>query len=375
NGDEKKQNLLMLYRMAINFEKSSFKGISSFLGYLSEIADSFSSSEKGGFENETVKIMTIHKSKGLEFDVCFVCGTGKRFNIDDMTAKFIKSRDSFYYFNVRANENLSEYVPIIKKGASIFEKQAMLCEELRCLYVAITRAKKRLYVTGCVKKAETDKNLPFFTSNSYLEWILSALDENNDSCFNLSFFDSDMNFDILSDTEKNIDDTDDCSDIGTFDYRYQFTESTKISAKVAVSELRKGIFEDDEYTRSVSGGETLAKPIFIKESVTGAERGNATHLFMQFCNFKNITQKGVEFEAKRLFDIKMITDEQFSLLNIKAIKEFFNSNLYESLKNSKKLYREKRFTLAESSDILVKGSDEQILVQGVIDCFFENSDG
>ncbi|MBR6754471.1 MAG: PD-(D/E)XK nuclease family protein, partial [Clostridia bacterium] len=159
------------------------------------------------------------------------------------------------------------------------------------------------------------------------------------------------------------------------DFVYPYQSSVNTARKISVSELREGLLEDDEYNRSlvtVPSSRVALKPAFASEDYADAsDIGTANHLFMQFCDFDRIDTDGVEKEAERLLNIRMISEKQKELLNIRSLSTFFKSNLYSRIRNSKKVYREKRFSVSD----VFQENGEAILVQGVIDCFFENPDG
>ena len=186
NGKKKVQNLYTLYNYALEFERTSFKGLSSFLSYINDIADSYGeglSSDTG--DKNRVKIMSIHKSKGMEFPVCFVSSLGKRFNISDVSAKYIVRDDGFTLYNLRNNEGLTEYVPFVKKVAANAEKKALYREELRILYVALTRAKERLFVSGAVGKTTLEgyRRQRLFQKHLLRRLDLSILTSAEHPCF------------------------------------------------------------------------------------------------------------------------------------------------------------------------------------------------
>jgi ATP-dependent helicase/nuclease subunit A len=135
------------------------------------------------------------------------------------------------------------------------------------------------------------------------------------------------------------------------------------------------LLEDDEYNRSlltVPTSRVAMKPAFASEEVIFAsDIGTANHLFMQFCDFSRVDSSGVEQEAERLCAIRMISENQKKLLDFDSLGKFFKSELYSRMKNSARLYREKRFSVR---DVIAENS-EPVLIQGVIDCFFEKNDG
>lgn len=156
-------------------------------------------------------------------------------------------------------------------------------------------------------------------------------------------------------------------------YTYPYQSEVLSAAKISVSELREGLLEDDEYNRShlsVPTSRVSLKPAFLSDEPVGAaDIGTANHLFMQFCNFA-LAEKDINAEIQRLRTIKMLSENQIDMLDVKALSRFFQSDLYKSIKGSKRVYREKRFSVRDVLD-----NNQSVLVQGVIDCFFENPDG
>ncbi len=372
HGEEKKNNLLNVYSMAVSYESGTYRGLSAFLDYLK--LTSSAPDDTAAPADDCVKIMTFHKSKGLEFPVCIICGTGNLYNIDDISASYLVGDDAFVYFNLRGADGLCSYEPLIKRLAAEREKHEMLCEELRALYVALTRAKERLYVLGCINRdVEKIANSSFGDGKSNMERIISALYSKRDKAFTLSELPYDcvpspesvrpFSFDIPEEKK-----------VSWVDYNYK--SSCTVPAKVAVSELRPGLLETDEYERSVTHSAILKTPVFADDyRVTSAEKGTATHLFMQFCSFENVLENGVENEAKRLCEVGMLTQSQADIIRYDELKVFFDSPLFKQMCDSPSLKREMRFTLAESDRLVGEEGNESVLVQGVIDCFFQNGDG
>ncbi|MDD4124545.1 MAG: UvrD-helicase domain-containing protein [Eubacteriales bacterium] len=379
NGKKKKQNLYTLYQYALDFERSSFKGLSSFLSYIGDIADSYGAdlaSDSG--DKNRVKIMSVHKSKGMEFPVCFVSSLGRKFNNTDISAKYIVRDDGFVFYNLRRNNGLSEYMPLVKKAAAYEEKKALYREELRCLYVALTRARERLFVTGRVKNVGDDygtEGKGFFESGCFMDWIYPILNTSPKLCFTL------RREAIISENRGNSETAEktelipDSVFADALNFVYPYGGGYRVPAKAAVSELRKGILEDGEYTRSIARGEAGKIPCFMPKQRDYSSVGTATHLFMQFADFENVDKKGVAAEIERLVGIKMITPEEGTLIDVKSAEEFFKSPLKKQISESPAVYREKRFNLIEKSSLVSDKDGESVMIQGVIDCFFQNPDG
>ncbi|MBQ7646239.1 MAG: PD-(D/E)XK nuclease family protein, partial [Clostridia bacterium] len=161
------------------------------------------------------------------------------------------------------------------------------------------------------------------------------------------------------------------------EYTYIYERISSLPEKLSVSELRAGLLEDGEYARKLKKSDFSAVPDFISGNVDASAIGTSNHLFMQFASFSNAEKNGARPEAARLYNIGMISEKQLKQLSFKKLDDFFSSDLYAMIKKSKKVYREKRFSISEPSYSFTKDGDEneKVLVQGVIDCFFENDDG
>ena len=155
---------------------------------------------------------------------------------------------------------------------------------------------------------------------------------------------------------------------------------TKIPAKISVSQLKKGLLDEEIFVRMKPELKKLPDFMLDKKEADGAEKGSAAHIFMQFANYENIEKYGAEYEADRLQKMGFITRRMRDIVNLDTISRFIKSKLYLEVKNSKKQYRERRFNLrlpanefSEKQDAFP--SDAFVLVQGVSDLYFENSDG
>ncbi len=372
-----RDSLLLLFEYARKYESASNHGLSGFLDYLSELSKSgkeIADAAQNG-ENDAVSFITVHKSKGLEYKVCFLAGTEKRFmglkNSSDITVL----RREGIFFRLRDRKRLTTYDPICNVIAADKEKDAILGEELRKLYVALTRAKERLYITGCANADWRNTRYAPSSAKSWLELLLYTADCLGEKSFydlmEISDAEGNAGF-VPPKRQQQLSPTRDMLDI--LNYSYPYSESVKTAAKISVSELREGLLEDDEYNRllSVPYSRVSLKPSFASaHTVSASDKGTATHLFMQFCDFDKVDRLGIEAEADRLVDMRMITAQQRDMLDLSALKAFFGGRLYARIRQSKQVYREKRFSVRD----LFSDGGESVLVQGVIDCFFENPDG
>jgi ATP-dependent helicase/nuclease subunit A len=171
------------------------------------------------------------------------------------------------------------------------------------------------------------------------------------------------------------------------DFTYPHAHLNKLPAKLSVSKLTPTVLDDVDDAATLESFDE-AKILEIEEffesksKITSADKGTATHLFLQFCNFENAEKNGAKAELSRLVDKKFIAPQVAELINLKQIEKFFESDFYSTLKNAKKTYREQRFNIllpashfTQDEEFKSEIEKEEILVQGVIDLFFEDENG
>ncbi len=375
SADGNRQSLLLLYEYAIRYENAQNYGISGFLDYLEEL----SSTNKDitdvavSGEDNAVSFITVHKSKGLEFKVCFLACAEKEFRGLKESGEINFRRGEGVYFKLKDRQKLTTYNPMCNVIALHKEQDLIRAEELRKLYVALTRAKERLYITGCMSAEKLAQPQSPLTAKSWLELVLYTASLGEKSFFDLqtiSQADGNRGY-IPPNAKRTVAPTEKM--LSVINYKYPYKSSVATAAKLSVSELREGLLEDDEYNRThltVPQSRIALKPAFIDGGgYNAADIGTANHLFMQFANFRS-AESDIDAEAKRLLEIRMLSQSQYDLLNKEALNRFFRSDLYAEIKKSPKVYREKRFSVEQ---VLENG--ETVLVQGVIDCFFKNENG
>lgn len=362
-GEIKKGNLLLLYSDAIAFGKREFKTLSAFLKHTEKLDIQTYSPES----SSAVSIMTIHGSKGLEFPVCFLANAGKSLSESHTGAKMPMVDMNTGIFTPLKENDVNTYEPIFYKSLEILEKPAELAENKRKLYVALTRAREKLYIVGSADDKYQLRNSSPDDASSYLSWILTV---NPDAEY----------LDEIPDESQLDTEYEEILSVEEADESFEEEETaryfpSKLPRKLSVSELKEKSM--GEYVQTVKKSDFLTVPPFITQSkqISGAEIGTANHTFMQFASFENCIKFGVEYEGERLLLTDMITSEQYGMLNFKNLKAFFTSPLFERISKSNKVYREKRFTIADNSKELFGNGNETVLIQGVIDLFFENEDG
>ncbi len=396
NGEKRILNLELLISYAENYEANGGSGLSGFIRYLDRIRKNNKDLESANeiSENDNVvQIMSIHKSKGLEYPVVFVANCSSSIGGNDKN-------------KVRINRKLGvatpRYFPDLHKDfgtlqsntVKLFEKQEEIAEQIRVLYVAMTRAEEKLYLVGSLynpyKKivelyynfysSFTEPAVPISLCSSYTQWLLLALmnhpsmefEELISCCKNPESYAIDFGiFEKSPDYIKEKEETTlyDCNNEmleiinDRLSYKYPFAVLLDIPVKYAASATDKN--ENLKYLTSES-------PAFSGAGeLTPAQRGTLAHKFMEICDFKNASED-LSGEINRLVENKTFTEKQANAININSIKSFFQSDLYKRVVSAEKFVREQEFSMSVPvcyvNDTLPEGiCDETVIVQGVID--------
>ncbi|MBQ7821192.1 MAG: UvrD-helicase domain-containing protein [Clostridia bacterium] len=414
--EEARENLMLLYKYARDFESSSFKGLSSFIKYVDDIIaekTKLPGASSKAPSSDNVRIMTMHHSKGLEFPVVFVVGAQKKVNTKDIAEPVLIDRHTGVSIDLPGILPGTRMKTLHKTALESAIKENSFEEEMRVLYVAYTRARERLYVTGQFRKpadeytkaAETAENIcphVIMKPHSYMQWTLISLIANDyispERC-TLTIPESSFECDSEADEKPTVEhDTELAKKMlerikANLDFKYPHSDSVNIPAKLSVSDLHGDVLDTDrslfpvtEDAKAVLAGINETTPRFISEKdtdITAADRGTATHEFMQFCDFGSAEANGIEYEIDRMVKMSFITEESAKLIDKKQASDFFVSSLYlEKIKKASSILREHRFNVKLPASLFTRDShrkaalaDESLFVQGIIDCFIENDDG
>ncbi len=351
-----------------------------------------------------ITIRSIHKSKGLEFPVVFFADTQKRYNNDDIKPAILYSGNLGFAMKLRDESGFGIYNPLLRKSLALAIDNSLKEEQLRLMYVALTRARERLYVTALTSKPDKLIALAkgeshFLTKysamrlNNYLQLaLLAAHGEDSDFHSIKVLYDTPINFEKAAESVNVTEDTQVNEDEiallnARFDYQYEHTARTKIPAKLAISRLYPDILDDTVLSDTIMQ-KKLPKPIAAPKFISAdaaevsASRGTATHLFMQFFDFENAAQNGAAAELERLKEKKFLSEADAALVDLDEIEAFLKTPLFAEMRKASTIYREQRFNLnldaklfAVDEGLKNELEGETILVQGVIDCFFYNQDG
>lgn len=397
NGDVRKNNLDALLTKAEKYDSTSFKGLFNFINFIDNIKETtgdLSSSKSIGENDNVVRIMSIHKSKGLEFPIVFLCGTSKKFNTRDERNQVILHQDFGFGADVVNLENRITYESIPKLAIKQKMREEAKSEEMRILYVALTRAREKLIVTSMEqnidKKSDewSRKLTPYLvsTSNSFAEWIgRTIFSTKNDwqiqkwSYTNAIMLNKDYTDDsyktLLENIEKTFNLTEDFEKISNkFEWKYSYNSSTKLPSKITVTELKRlgdETLVSEEQTQLSQEVDMQEAPSFISETGTTATMfGTLLHNVMQRIDFND-------------FNIDIVlnaVEEKYKKKVRFYLEQFKESDLFFEIKNSKRIWREMPFNLSMNvgdvySDVKDESKDDKVLIQGVIDLYFENEEG
>ena len=378
-GDEAQANLRLLFERAKQYEAYGFRGLFGFVKYMERVKKKkkdLTSAKIIGENHDVVRLMTIHKSKGLEFPVVFVAGGGKRLIKKMDNSKFIMHKDYGIGLDYINFENNYTVVSPLKEffRSVIFTEQ--VSEDIRKLYVAMTRAKEKLYFVAATKKAPskmmTGGKLPFgyiLAAKSFCDWVLPVA-ENSENWL-VKSLSSDMISAIpKSETDKSSETSAESRDISSIlNYSYPYPEATVLPSKVSVSALK-------------SSGNTavIPKPAFLSDKkISGAGYGTAIHTVLEkLIPKEDMDLEYIKSEILRIGQERYIEKEALSLINPAKILAFYRSDIGRRIIKSPSVFKEQAFEISVPVSIIYpdtkNAQDEKILMQGVIDCWFIEDD-
>lgn len=418
-GGQRSANLEMLVEKAMEFEKTSYRGLFNFIRYMEQLQKyqvDFGEVSLVGENEDTVRIMSIHKSKGLEFPVVFAAGMGKRFNMQDANAGLVIHPDlGIGMYGIEPQ--LRVKMPTMLR--QVMQKQIRLeslGEELRVLYVALTRAKEKLIITGTVdqweKKLEQyrsvcsgkEEKLPYGIlekAQDFWGWILPALFAQKEEIpFSIQTKSAgDLVFEEMEqqisqeqrywelthwDMEKVYDPQLKKQLEEKFSYVYPYGYLQEIPAKLSVSELKNQDLEEEAQPLI---SEEIMEPVvpdFIRQEKTvlkGAAKGTAYHKVLELLDYEAVdTKEEIEKQLDQMYRAGKIDGQIKESVRISQIHWFAASRLGQRMKKAweqGKLWREQQFVMSipASQRNVQWGDQDQILVQGIIDAFFEEEKG
>lgn len=421
-GEQRIANVRMLVEKAVDYEKTSYGGLYHFIRYIEHLKKyevDFGEANIVGENDNTVRIMSIHKSKGLEFPVVFVAGLDKRFNQQDMNGTILFDADFGVASSYIDYENRVKSSTIMRGAIRRKLLKENLGEELRVLYVAMTRAKEKLILTGTISKLEekmakyqyleerTEGKLPvslLMDANCYWSWILPAMvrAKGRAPIDMISWTVAELVSDeaeILSkkvllkeellhwDSSKVYDEEAKQVIQNRFTYEYPYESRRDIPVKVSVSELKRQHMEDEEALEPFAEPEIIPLiPEFMKTEaeltggMVGAARGTAYHAFMEridLSNCANVEQVVSQIAVAK--EKNFVTEAESECLRPEDFTAFAASSVGQRMcraHQERVLKREQPFVLGVSASSVDNQwpAEETVLIQGIIDAYFYEDD-
>lgn len=396
-GEQRKTNLMLLFEKAKNYEKNSYKGLFNFVNYIQKISlkSDISEAKLISEDANVVRIMSIHKSKGLEFPIVFLANTNKKFNFRADDSNLVLHQKLGFGAVVYDMDKKTSFNSIMKKKIEKFKKNEQIAEEMRLLYVAMTRAKEKLIITGRVKDYENLKeeissgidergnisNYKILKINNYLDWILSSIDNLSVYGKSLNCLGREENFlgnedlkfqlNVNTKTEEFIeyqrikeeiktneiisgkDDIEVKHEMRTvkqflenrFNKEYVYKNVLNKPSSITVSEIKKMIQEEDEekHQKYYKENFVLKTPSFIhqgeeKVGFNSAEKGTIFHLAMQLLDFSKFDtediskiREEIKLQINSFVEKNIMSLDEIDAININWIVKFIQSDIFKEI--------------------------------------------
>lgn len=421
NGKQRQANLRALHDRALSYEKTSFRGLFRFLRFIDRMhsrGDDLGVAKSISEADNVVTLLTIHKSKGLEYPVVFVAGMSRTFNTKDLGNRYIFDQDfGLAIKSVNPDLNIiSTSLPHLYVKEKKLAK--MKAEEMRVLYVAMTRAKERLILVGSIKDWEKQKEewafyqelqetvLPAYIrskANSYLSWVGPAVARHQDFFFanygatqkattteqwsitvipNRAYLTaSEAEVEQMETIQETVNENLVTLLTDRFTTPYKYANAVTKKSKTSVSELKRleslqRMEEEQLYNMEAKRYVKAAVPSFMlkgkkERKLSATEIGTAVHAVMQHMpqqGFSSIeeTQHYIESLVQR----QLLQQVEADAVSAEKVYAFFTTEVGERFKTAKEILREVPFTLS-----LKDADGDAQIVQGVIDCLFEDAQG
>ncbi len=409
---EKAENLQTFYQLAADFEAGGQRDLGRFLEHLDAMEDKglIVGAEQSG--SGAVTIMSIHKSKGLEFPVVFLSGLGREFNRESQRAQVLCHKELGIGIAAADAVRRVRYPTVAKRAISARIGAESVSEELRVLYVAMTRAKDRLIMTYASRSLEGElqdmvarmnmgcKELLTREAGCPGEWVLLAALTRIEAgeLFNLGGKPSRVTVqehpwlirvenappeegfglqaekkvtfpkEMLTVLQKNLS------------FTYAYDEATRAPSKQTATQ-RKGRLKDQEAAENTPEPKPIhrswRKPAFVEQSVRGTEYGTAIHTLLQFIDYNACGDAaGVQREVYRLVEAGILTEQMGEMVPVEPIAAFFETELGQRIRFGEEVLREFKFSILDKGEAYGDGLEgEEILLQGVVDCAIVEPNG
>lgn len=431
NGVKRQANLKILFQRAKQFQQTSLKGVFNFINFINKLKKSsgdMGSAKILGENEDVVRIMSVHKSKGLEFPVVILAGCGKQINLMDLKNDVLLHEELGYGPNFVDLEKRIINSSLAKLAIREKKKLEVYSEEIRVLYVALTRAKEKLILTGKVNDfqksvekwaksatAVTENNTisprEILNAKCYLDWVAMSVARHKDGELlrngrnDIKIRDDFSTWSVDLWTKSQLTVEEKISTVDKYDtewmnnsdanvrdeiknrleYVYDYEKVVSLPSNVSVSDLKKQALETEEPIFKLYESQYVRKPKFLSEDkgLTAAEKGTAVHFVMQHLDLSRVyTPDLIEEQIKTMVSDELLREEEAKAVNKFKVWKFFKSDiglkLLDCYKDNNLLQRELPFVTHIPADKLSSEGlpdtykEEVVRLQGIIDCFFEH---
>ncbi len=398
DGAQRRRNLMLLFEYARAFGASGYRGVYRFVQWLRRLSERGMEPERGA-AGKAVRIMSIHKSKGLEFPFVFLCDLGHRFNQTD-TRACVLLHTALGLGPKRVDPALGlEYPTLARRAIAHRLTSEMLSEEMRVLYVGMTRARERLFLSCVWKNAEEALSGLRLTlrqpqppevlrgAASFAPWIAgAALSDPETLPIAVHTAAEVETAEAAPPAQAAACDADDETLLTLrekLDFVYPWAASADLPAKLTATGL-KDLSDGDPDAAPLEPEPELPEPDFRRPdlaaapALSAAERGTATHAFLQYVDLsRTVSMDALRAEADRLTAAGRLREDERAVLDLRSVARLFASPLGTAMRAAEDLRREFRFLLlCNASDYAPAAAPEdRILLQGVVDCFFIDAGG
>ena len=413
-GAARRENLQLLRAQASAFSATGNQSLMGFLRYMDELEESgqLPSSRAQAGQDDAVQIMTIHQSKGLEFPVVFLADLSRQFNRSDASMSVLLDSSLYIGANVVDMEKRAYFPSLARMAIAEKKTRQTIAEELRVLYVAMTRAKEMLVMSYCSGKLSSTLKkwnealtlpLPPRTAGSALclgDWVLMAAlcrteagelfaetgPNDVSSVQDIPWLiqlhrSSEQMQTALPEAAPEMPETEKPA-APDYDFApYAHLAASNMPSKLTATALKGRLLDleaAEQTPQETKNPERFRLPVFgAKKKLSGRARGSATHLFMQFADYNACrTADGIEQELERLMREKFLTPEQAQSVEKVRIERLFAAPFGARILQAEKLHREFKFSLlTDAVEFAPAAAGEQVMLQGVVDCFWEEADG
>lgn len=412
-GNGAKENLRTFFQMAVEYEQGNLSSLEQFLEYLDDQAER-GILRPGAAQTGAVTIMSIHKSKGLEFPVVFLSALSRKFNRKSLNQQILCDQEMGLGLNVADQTNRVRYPSLARLAIARKMTREAVSEEMRILYVAMTRARDRLIMTYASKKCgDTIKGLAQRMNLSGMEmlcaqaqcpgqWILLAAllrtesgqlrgltgvtleGTVSDTPWKIRFVEApeEQPSAVFSKEQETAAMPEGAPGYlrKMLAYRYPFEAATHAPSKQTATG-RKGREKDQEAAQDAPEEKEIRRlwrqPAFGENKKDGRAYGNAMHRAMQYLHFEACgSLRGVREEIARMKSEEILTAQEAQMIDCDAIARFFESDVGWRLRVGNSVLREFKFSVLDNGEKYGPGLEgEQVLLQGVVDCALVEPDG